>query len=138
MTTSTNDITKNECTYRAAIKFGIITENWFQKLNFSLTPEPIAQTGRWLAIMEEFDFEVQHRAGSRHQNADGLSRCPTHLECEETADTESSDTDTGAATRAVRRGIELDPDYRTRTSTGQSTADKGSYEQRIWHVYTPA
>ena len=33
------------------------------------TPDPMAQAGRWLAVMEEFDFDVQHRAGSRHLNA---------------------------------------------------------------------
>jgi len=26
------------------------------------TPEPMAQAGRWLAIMKEFEFTVQHRA----------------------------------------------------------------------------
>jgi len=31
------------------------------------TPEPMAHAGRWLAIMEEFDFTVKHRAGSKHQ-----------------------------------------------------------------------
>ena len=33
---------------------------------------------RWLAYIEQFDFEIQHRAGSKHGNADGLSRTPTH------------------------------------------------------------
>ena len=28
--------------------------------------------------MESFDFEVQHRAGSAHANADSLSRHPCH------------------------------------------------------------
>jgi len=41
------------------------------------THEPIAQAGRWFATMEEFDFTVQHRAGSKHQNADALSRRPS-------------------------------------------------------------
>jgi len=36
------------------------------------TPKPMAQADRWLAIMEKFDFTVQHRAGSKHQNADFL------------------------------------------------------------------
>ena len=38
------------------------------------TPEPIGQQARWLEILEEFDFEIQHRAGSKHCNADSLSR----------------------------------------------------------------
>jgi len=38
----------------------------------------MAQMARWLAYIEQFDFEIQHRAGSKHGNADGLSRTPTH------------------------------------------------------------
>ena len=38
------------------------------------TPEPMGQQARWLAFMEQFHFDVVHRAGSRHGNADGLSR----------------------------------------------------------------
>jgi len=40
------------------------------------TPVPIGQQARWLTTIEEFDFEVQHRAGSAHLNADALSRRP--------------------------------------------------------------
>jgi len=38
------------------------------------TPEPIGQQARWLEILEEFDFDIQHRAGTKHCNADALSR----------------------------------------------------------------
>jgi len=38
------------------------------------TPEPIGQQARWLEILEEFDFNVQHRPGTQHVNADSLSR----------------------------------------------------------------
>jgi len=38
------------------------------------TPEPMPQLARWLTFIEEFTFEVQHRAGVKHQNADALSR----------------------------------------------------------------
>jgi len=38
------------------------------------TPEPIGQQARWLEILEEFDFRVEHRPGIRHSNADALSR----------------------------------------------------------------
>jgi len=38
------------------------------------TPEPIGQQARWLEILEEFDFQVQHRRGTLHVNADSLSR----------------------------------------------------------------
>jgi len=40
------------------------------------TPDPIGQQARWLEQMEEYDFVVEHRAGSSHSNADSLSRRP--------------------------------------------------------------
>jgi transposase InsO family protein len=40
------------------------------------TPEPIGQQGRWLEIMESYQFKVEHRPGARHNNADALSRRP--------------------------------------------------------------
>jgi len=43
------------------------------------TPDPVGQQARWLEIMEEYSFEVEHRPGSKHGNADGLSRRPCRL-----------------------------------------------------------
>ena len=44
------------------------------------TPTPIGQQARWLSVVEEFDFEIQHRPGSRHVNADALSRRPHRVD----------------------------------------------------------
>ena len=38
------------------------------------TKEPVGQQARYLDFMAEFDFEVQFRQGSKHTNADSLSR----------------------------------------------------------------
>jgi len=73
------------------------------------TPEPIAQAGRWLAIMEKFSFEVQHRAGVKQQNAYALSRFSPYPE-----DEDSTSIGSDATTRAVRRGVEEDPDFRVK------------------------
>ena len=49
---------------------------WLRK-----TPEPLGQQAkRWLTIIEMFDFEICHRDGSRHGNADALSRKPPRTE----------------------------------------------------------
>ena len=48
---------------------------WLRK-----TPEPMAQLARWLVFIEQFDFDVLHRQGARHGNADGLSRKPAEPE----------------------------------------------------------
>ena len=38
--------------------------------------EPVGQQARWLESLEEYEFEVEHRPGKRHANADALSRRP--------------------------------------------------------------
>ena len=40
------------------------------------TPEPIQQQARYLNFLADYNFEIQHRAGSQHGNSDGLSRRP--------------------------------------------------------------
>ena len=40
------------------------------------TPRPVGQQARWLTTIEEFDFEVKHRGGTSHVNADAMSRRP--------------------------------------------------------------
>ena len=41
--------------------------------------EPAGQVARWLERLAEYDFEIVHRAGKNHANADGLSRIPTTI-----------------------------------------------------------
>ena len=47
---------------------------------FSLK-EPKGRIARWLEILSAFEFSIQHRPGSKHGNADGMSRCPSPEEC---------------------------------------------------------
>jgi len=46
--------------------------SWLRK-----TPEPMPQLAIWLTLIEQYDYEVVHRHGKQHANADGLSRRPT-------------------------------------------------------------
>jgi predicted aspartyl protease len=48
------------------------------------SPEPIGQQGRWLDLIEQFSYTIQHRAGRSHSNADSLSRRPCERELPET------------------------------------------------------
>ena len=48
---------------------------WLKK-----TPEPIGQQARWLEILEEFNYEIEHRPGVKHCNADALSRRPVDVD----------------------------------------------------------
>ena len=38
--------------------------------------EPQGQIARWISILGEYDYEIQHRPGRVHNNADALSRSP--------------------------------------------------------------
>ena len=40
------------------------------------TPEHIGTQACWQAFIEQFNFKIQHRPGTRHLNADALSRKP--------------------------------------------------------------
>jgi len=40
------------------------------------TPEPMGQQARWCEILEEFDFQIVHRLGQLHGNANAMSRRP--------------------------------------------------------------
>ena len=48
------------------------------------TPEPLGQQARWLDLLAEYNFKIQHRAGTAHRNSDALSRRP----CERDMDSE--------------------------------------------------
>ena len=41
--------------------------------------EPVGQMACWLERLAEYNFEIVHRAGKNHANADGLSRIPSAL-----------------------------------------------------------
>ena len=45
--------------------------SWLKK-----TPEPIGQNARWLELLGEYEYNVVHRPGARHGNADAISRRP--------------------------------------------------------------
>ncbi len=38
--------------------------------------QPEGQVARWLETLADFEFVIEHRAGQKHGNADGMSRSP--------------------------------------------------------------
>ena len=46
-------------------------------LNFK---NPEGQIARWFEILAAYDFEIEHRAGHSHANADAMSQRPCHKE----------------------------------------------------------
>jgi len=65
------------------------------------TPEPIGQQARWQAFIEQFSFVIVHRPGTRHQNADALSRRPI-VDDSVSSDESSEDEVCGAVTVGSR------------------------------------
>ena len=58
--------------YLLGRKFTISTDH--SALSWLHSVEPKGRIARWLMDLQEFDFEVKHRAGRVHNNADALSR----------------------------------------------------------------
>ena len=44
-------------------------------------PEPIGQQARWIGFLEEFEYDIVHRPGKQHANADAFSRRPCRSGC---------------------------------------------------------
>ncbi|KAK3708498.1 hypothetical protein QZH41_003116 [Actinostola sp. cb2023] len=43
--------------------------------------EPEGQLARWIEYLSTFEFDIHHREGKKHQNADALSRRPCNERC---------------------------------------------------------
>ncbi|GFX72085.1 transposon Tf2-11 polyprotein [Trichonephila clavipes] len=63
--------------------FKIVTDcSAFQKT--MQKKELITRIARWALQLEEFDYEIEHRAGSRMKHVDALSRYPIMMVCNDT------------------------------------------------------
>ena len=70
--------------------------------------EPSSQVARWLEILEEFSYIIQHRSGVAHGNADGLSRSGhTSCNCKQCVHIETRDG--GPTMGAILLACEDDP-----------------------------
>ena len=71
-------------------------------LNFR---DPEGQWARWLQRLQEYDFDIQHRPGKSHGNADGLSRRPCDCKPCVRLETPVATTDQPVPTEKVRQII---------------------------------
>ena len=44
--------------------------------------EPTGRVARWIEILSAYQLEIEYRPGSRHLNADALSRCTNPSDCQ--------------------------------------------------------
>ena len=61
--------------YLLGKKFLLRTDHGSLRWLFSFK-EPEGQVARWIESLAEFEFDIEHRAGTKHLNADALSRVP--------------------------------------------------------------
>ncbi|GFT61202.1 transposon Ty3-I Gag-Pol polyprotein [Trichonephila clavipes] len=52
--------------------------------DYAKKKELITRIARWALQLEEFDYEIEHRAGSRMKHVDALSRHPVMMVCNDT------------------------------------------------------
>ncbi|GFV09209.1 transposon Ty3-I Gag-Pol polyprotein [Trichonephila clavipes] len=52
--------------------------------HFARSKKLITRIARWALQLEEFDYEIEHRAGSRMKHVDALSRYPVMMVCNDT------------------------------------------------------
>ena len=67
-------------------------------------PIPIQQQARYLNILADYNFEIQHRPGTQHGNSDGLSRRPCRNKRCNREDCEEFDPDVDRQYRRLRSG----------------------------------
>ena len=60
--------------------FLIRTDHQSLKWLFSMK-EPKNRVACWIKALAEFDYEIDHRAGKKHQNADAMIWCPNPWDC---------------------------------------------------------
>ena len=80
---------------------------------------PEGQMARWLEILGSYNFEIQHRSGVQHRNANGLSRRPCsscrYCEKQETKDLNSRQKESNVeeccrvTTRSEKKNTTSDP-----------------------------
>ena len=118
---------KNFRTYLYGKKFLLRTDHaaltWL--LNFR---EPEGQLARWLETLQDYDFNIQHRAGKLHGNADALSRRPcVTTECRQCERHEKKSTATAETTHDQHP---READVRT-----ANTADAAPATDNEWEVF---
>ncbi|GFU33655.1 retrovirus-related Pol polyprotein from transposon 17.6 [Trichonephila clavipes] len=73
---------KKMCTNIAEEKYDSYELEHFRRL--CKKKELITRIARWVLQLEEFDYEIEHRAGKRMKHVDALSRYPVMIVCNDT------------------------------------------------------
>ena len=96
--------------------------SWLKRLR-----DPIGQNARWIEQLEEFSYSIQHRAGTKHSNADSISRHPCLNKPSCTACHSDKAVECRAITSTTEQGPKLAPrgpaDCTSESATDSSDSD---------------
>ena len=87
---------------------------------YSDSYDPQGQIARWLVKLAVFDFEIKHRMGKQHSNADGMLRCPL-LRCAQCEIIETYETKKGKKMDVVTMESSTQTDILWRKSRNRGT-----------------
>nr|WP_253310135.1 reverse transcriptase domain-containing protein [Rickettsia endosymbiont of Ceutorhynchus assimilis] len=84
------------------------------------TPE--GQLARWIEKLQQYDFQIKHRPGNLHKNADALSRRPCKEDCKHCQRIDIHEKNTSPAVR--RTGLIVDDKWTTKQMREDQEADQ--------------
>lgn len=123
---------KNFHPYLYGRKILVRTDNaavsWMQNLK-----EPTGQVARWLQILGTYDLRVIHRSGSKHQNADAMSRFPCKA-CQRQESLNSQENETKDETKQNkprREPIGIDQVTETKDVTKETNTSHPEPDQQL-------
>lgn len=95
-------------------------------LNFR---NPEGQLARWLQTLQQYEFDIQHRSGTKHINADALSRRPcVNVFCKHCANLESRQQIQTASTSTILESVPAEEEFvNCNTIMSDSEPGFGSY-----------
>ena len=113
--------------YLLGYPFLIRTDHQALKWLFSLK-EPKNRIARWIEILSEFNFTIEHRSGKQHANADGMSRCPAKSEFPPFGDLQC-----GPCTKCLKRSTEMKSNWLEEHNHDPTRrVGKSNHNSRLW------
>ena len=94
--------------YLLGRKFTLRTDHQAIRWLFTMK-QPKGRLARWLETLASYEFEIEYRPGSKHLNADGMSRCINPKDCQ-CSDADNMETlRCGPCAKCKKRAAEMNP-----------------------------
>lgn len=93
--------------YLLGRRFTVRSDHQALKWLFSLR-QPKSRTARWIEALSAYDFQILYRPGTKHGNADGMSRCPNPRQCQ---CEDASSLKCGPCDKCVKRSVVMQSSF---------------------------